>query len=203
MGYGIKISYPRPPQWRHRSPGSIYVNKTNCVNKDSPTGSLRNNHGDCDGKVTGKVMSRCFRLSTSFNLSNVGNLYWSWILKGCMEGQENKKKIVVFCSRPQDVKLVVQWRQRNVQKSAMHVQSCCFANLNLLPQCKPNINLLLFCRSRWRRCPRCSSSLMAPVQARALLGIEEISSSLSTSSKNLKVFSDSFNCSFVFFLATA
>ena len=22
MGYGIKISFPRPPQWRHRSPGS-------------------------------------------------------------------------------------------------------------------------------------------------------------------------------------
>ena len=21
MGYGIKVSYPRPPQWRHRSPG--------------------------------------------------------------------------------------------------------------------------------------------------------------------------------------
>ena len=21
MGYGIKISFPRPPQWRHRSPG--------------------------------------------------------------------------------------------------------------------------------------------------------------------------------------
>ena len=28
--------------------------------------------------------------------------------------------------------LVVQWRQRNEQKSLMRVQSCCFANLNLL-----------------------------------------------------------------------
>ena len=28
--------------------------------------------------------------------------------------------------------LVVQRQQRNVQKSVMHVQSCCFANLNLL-----------------------------------------------------------------------
>ena len=27
--------------------------------------------------------------------------------------------------------VVVQRRQRNVQKSVMHVQSCCFANLNL------------------------------------------------------------------------
>ena len=32
------------------------------------------------------------------------------------------------------------WRQRNVQNSMMCVQSCCFANLNLL----------LFCRSRCR-----------------------------------------------------
>ena len=37
--------------------------------------------------------------------------------------------------------VVVQRRQRNVQKSVMHVQSCCFACLNLL----------LFCRSRCRR----------------------------------------------------
>ena len=37
--------------------------------------------------------------------------------------------------------VVVQRRQRNVQKSVMHVQSCCFANLNLL----------LFCRSLCRR----------------------------------------------------
>ena len=31
--------------------------------------------------------------------------------------------------------LVVQRRQRNVQKSVMHVQSCCFVNLNLLLVC--------------------------------------------------------------------
>ena len=36
--------------------------------------------------------------------------------------------------------MVVQWRERNVQKSVMHVQSCCFGNLNEL----------LFCRFRWR-----------------------------------------------------
>ena len=28
--------------------------------------------------------------------------------------------------------VVVQRRLRNVQKSVMHVQSCCFANINLL-----------------------------------------------------------------------
>ena len=46
--------------------------------------------------------------------------------------------------------LVVQWRQRNVQKSVMHVQSCCFANLNLT----------FFCRCRWPRRRRSLSSLM-------------------------------------------
>ena len=45
--------------------------------------------------------------------------------------------------------VVVQRRQRNVQKSVMHVQSCCFANLNLLR----------FCRSRCRRRHRCLTSL--------------------------------------------
>ena len=45
--------------------------------------------------------------------------------------------------------VVVQRRQRNVQKSVMHVQSCCFANLNLLP----------FRRSHCRRRRRYLSSL--------------------------------------------
>ena len=45
--------------------------------------------------------------------------------------------------------IVVHWRG-NVQKSLMHVQSCCFFNLNLL----------LFCCSRWCRSRRCLSSLM-------------------------------------------
>ena len=43
--------------------------------------------------------------------------------------------------------VVVQWQQRNVQKSMMHVQSCCFAT----------INLLLFCHSSC--CCRFLSSL--------------------------------------------
>ena len=45
--------------------------------------------------------------------------------------------------------VVVQRRLRNVQKSVMHVQSCCFAN----------INLLRYCRSHCRRRRRCLSSL--------------------------------------------
>ena len=46
---------------------------------------------------------------------------------------------------------VVQRRQRNVQKSVMQVQSCCFANLNLR---------VLVCRSRCRRRRRCLSFLI-------------------------------------------
>ena len=47
-----------------------------------------------------------------------------------------RKRVAVFCSRPrQNVKLgtftSVQQRQRTVLKRVMHVQSCCFANVNL------------------------------------------------------------------------
>ena len=50
--------------------------------------------------------------------------------------------------------VVVQWRLRNVQNSVMHVQSCCFANLNLLP----------FCRSRCCCRRRCLSSLFLMIR---------------------------------------
>ena len=48
--------------------------------------------------------------------------------------------------------VVVQRRQRNVEKSVMHVQSCCFSNQNLS----------LFCRSRCCRSRRCVNSLPVP-----------------------------------------
>ena len=82
----------------------------------------------------------------SFNSSNSGNFSWSWILNECNKVLEKKNKVVVSCSRPAHAMGEVrQWRPSNVQKSVMHVQSCCFANLNLL----------LFWRSRWRRRHRC------------------------------------------------
>ena len=65
--------------------------------------------------------------------------FWSWILKDWIKVQEKKNEVVVLCSHsPQNVEfwhfhdIVVQWQQRNVKKSLMHVQSCCFANLNPL-----------------------------------------------------------------------
>ena len=38
MGCGIKISFPRPPQWRHRSPGGIQLDpaNSNSVISNSP-----------------------------------------------------------------------------------------------------------------------------------------------------------------------
>ena len=54
--------------------------------------------------------------------------------------------------------VVVQRRQRNVSKSVIHVQSCCFANLNLL----------LFC-PRCRRRGRCLSSSVASASSCAAL----------------------------------
>ena len=55
-------------------------------------GSLSNNDGDGYETVTEKVNSRRLELyraySISFNSSNVGKLFWSWILKDCMKVQE-------------------------------------------------------------------------------------------------------------------
>ena len=77
--------------------------------------------------------------SITFNSSNVGKFFWSWILKECIKVEEKKKKVVVRLfpfSTKREIRqfhtVVVQRRQRNVQKSVMHVQSCCFARLNLL-----------------------------------------------------------------------
>ena len=52
--------------------------------------------------------------------------------------------------------VVVQRRLRNVQKSVMHMQSHCFANLNLL----------MCCRTRCRRCRLCLHSLQDNVKMR-------------------------------------
>ena len=45
-----------------------------------------------------------------------------------MKVQEKKKKVVVLCFCPRQNLNLVQRRQRNVQKSLMHAQSCCFAS---------------------------------------------------------------------------
>ena len=93
-----------------------------------------------------------------FNLSYVGEIF-------CIESErtvsEFRKDKETFCvvftysvKRANEISkfhvAVVQRWLKNVQKSVMHVQSCCFAN----------INLLLFCHSRclYRLC--CLSTLL-------------------------------------------
>ena len=68
-------------------------------------------------------------------------------------GKEKESCLVFPSSTKSEIRhfhiVVVQRRQRNVQKSVMHVQSCCFAN----------IILLLFCRSPCQ-CRRCCLSFL-------------------------------------------
>ena len=49
--------------------------------------------------------------------------------------KENRSHVVTFSRKGELYVVVVQQRLRNVQKIVMHVQSCCFANLNLLLFC--------------------------------------------------------------------
>ena len=79
--------------------------------------------------------------------------------------KEKKRKLLssVHVLLKPDIKkfhfVVVQRWQRNVQKSVMHVQSCCFA-------------VLFFCRSPCRRC--CLSSQMAPTVTPVLTSQAEV-----------------------------
>ena len=83
------------------------------------------------------------------------------ISKGLYQSS-GKEKEVCCCVFPSSTKreirhfhvVVVQRRQKNLQKSVMHVQSC-FAN----------IILLLFCRSRCLRRRRCLGSLIGTLRS--------------------------------------
>ena len=100
-------------------------------------------------------------LSHTFNLVQFEKqwqfFFWSWTLKDCIEVQEKKGKLlscVHVSTKRKNRKfrvVVMQRRQRTVQKCVMHVQSYRFANPNLL----------LFCRSCCRhRCSRLSSLIL-------------------------------------------
>ena len=107
--------------------------------------------------------SQCLKLnrahSISFNSSNVGNFFFEFnpiYLKDCIKVQEKKSKVVVSCSRPQQNVKLLQAVSRGSRATmadkctkSVHVQSCCFANLNLLR----------YCRSRCGRCRHCLSSI--------------------------------------------
>ena len=107
--------------------------------------------------------------SNSFNSSNVGKFFWSWILRDCIKVQDKEKeshRLVFTFSTKREFRhfhiVIMQQRQINVQKSMMHKQSCCFANLN---------QLLLWC-SHCRRCRSCLSSLLSRIAPWDVLGDE-------------------------------
>ena len=101
--------------------------------------------------------SRCFKLNHAYSISRlIRQMFLELNSKRPYQrsGKEKESWCPVFpSSTKREIRhfhvAVVQQQLRNVEKSVMHVQSCCFANLNLL----------LFCRSRWRRRRRCLSSL--------------------------------------------
>ena len=106
--------------------------------------------------------SRSFNLhrdsSNSLTLSNVDELSRSSIPKNHIQEStftsSIKREIRHFHV------VVMQWWQRNVEKSVMHVKSCCFANFHLL----------LFWRSRCRRCRRMLRSLLSLYVTPAFVG---------------------------------
>ena len=105
------------------------------------------------------MKSRCFKLYRAYiHLHHLVKCWQFFVELNSKRlyrssGKEKGSRCLVFASSTKRESrqfhvVVVRWRQRNVQKSVMHVQSCCFANLNLL----------FFCRSRWRR--RCCLSFI-------------------------------------------
>ena len=104
---------------------------------------LRSEDGEGSENIAYKVNSRLFNLhrdsSSSITLSSVGELFWSWIPEKPYPSSEWERKFqssLFTSSIKREIRhflvVVLQWRQRNVQKSVMHVQSCCFANPSLL-----------------------------------------------------------------------
>ena len=119
---------------------------------DSLLALASNNDGDDYENVTWKVNSRGFKsyraYSTPFSSSNVGKFFWSWFLKDCIEVQEKSENKTKHEIRYFHV-AVVHWRQRNVHKSVMHAQSCCFAHLKLFPFSLPKLPLVTLCHAKW------------------------------------------------------
>ena len=92
--------------------------------------------------------SHCFKIHrsylVSFNLSNFGEIFWVKSKRTLENEKENFCVVLTYsmeraCEIRKFQVAVVQQRLRNVQKSVMHVKSCClfvffffFANLNLL-----------------------------------------------------------------------
>ena len=111
-----------------------------CCCRHRPLGSLSND-GDGYENVTQKLNSRCFKFyraySISFNSSNGGHFFFLELntkrfYQRCGKEKESSCLMLTSCTKRKISHfhvVVVYQQQINVQKRAMHVQSCCFANL--------------------------------------------------------------------------
>ena len=119
------------------------------------------------------VLSKYLFLPSLWAHSSEKTSFWSWILKTLSKFREKRKSLsCVFPSTRRKIErfhvVVMQWWQRNVQKSEMHVQSCCqtyfffltFSRLNFSLMTKPNIvkrslhksRVMLPCLPLWKSC---------------------------------------------------
>ena len=72
----------------------------------------------------------------SLNMLNVGEFSRSWLSGTLFQFRKRKKNsssCVYVLHKTPHKDVVVQWRQRNASKSALNVQSCCFAYLRPSP----------------------------------------------------------------------
>ena len=83
-----------------------------------------------------KWIQKGFKLYCTYSIS-FNSLFkcWHFCLELNIEVQEKKNKVSAFSTKREirhSQGVVVQWQQRHVQTSVMHVQICCFSNLTLL-----------------------------------------------------------------------
>ena len=96
-----------------------------------------------------QTLSRLFQFTENVKCGRISLELISWGRDSSFERERKVRRHLFTFSINREIRhfhvVVVQWRQRNVQKTVLHVQSCCFANQTFF----------FFCRSRCRRRRRC------------------------------------------------
>ena len=133
----------------------------------STTGNLSNDDDDASENVAEKMNLRPFKLFcvslNPFNLSNIGEFSWSWILKDLNQVPKEKGKFVVVCSCP---------RSRAMNVKEMYCKAWCTCRAVALL-----IKLIAFWRCR--RCA-CLSSPIREMQRKVMFIAKETKASSHT-----------------------
>ena len=119
-------------------------------------GSWSNSKGDGYENVTWKVNSRCFKVyrtySISFSSSNVGKLFWNWVLEGLNQSSGKEKESLCLVST--SAKKRENWEVWRYSR-AVTAKKCTKKRDARAKLFFANLNLLLFCRSCCRPRRRC------------------------------------------------